>query len=406
METGLHSRGADRSIGELIAHRRPGHALEQGFYTRQDVFARDMDLLLSGWICVGHESEVPEAGDYLLAELERESAIVVRGDDGVLRALANVCRHRGSRVCVEARGSVALLTCPYHAWSYQLDGRLRAAREMPEGFDPAAHGLKPLPLQIIGGLIFVSFASEPPSLGVAAPALAAMTDHYGWADARVAHRQSYAVAANWKLVMENYHECYHCAPAHPEFSGLHALARPGARRVRTHDQSRADQAAGAAQVADVEAWPVEPDGAEVVRVMRSDLAAGALTGSADGGLMAPLMGAQPDGACVFAEVGYLSAFLAYADHGVVYRFIPHAVLETRMEVLWLVDAAARQGHDYDLERLTWLWDVTSLADKRIIEMNQAGVRSRTYRPGPYSLMEPGTRAYTDRYLSELARHDL
>ena len=74
METGLHSRGADRSIGELIAHRRPGHALEQGFYTRQDVFARDMDLLLSGWICVGHESEVPEAGDYLLAELEREAA--------------------------------------------------------------------------------------------------------------------------------------------------------------------------------------------------------------------------------------------------------------------------------------------------------------------------------------------
>ena len=103
---------------------------------------------------------------------------------------------------------------------------------------------------------------------------------------------------------------------------------------------------------------------------------------------------------------FLSAFLAYADHGVIYRFIPRATLDSEMEVIWLVRGDAEEGRDYDVEALTWLWDVTSLADKRIIEMNQAGVRSRTYRPGPYSLMEPGTRAYTDRYLSELARHDL
>jgi Rieske 2Fe-2S family protein len=386
-----------RSIGQLIAERRPGHALEQAFYARADVFARDMDLLLGGWTCLGHESEIAEPGDWIADGFGPESAIVVRGADGVARALANVCRHRGSRVCVGASGAGAMLTCPYHAWTYHLDGRLRAAREMPDAFDPGAHGLTPLPLAIVGGLLFVSFGPSPPSLEGAAPAFSAMTDRYGWAGARIAARRSYSVAANWKLAIENYHECYHCGPAHPEFSVLHTLARPNARRLRSAAESAADRVA----VPDFEAWGAASDGREIARVMSSQLAEGARTGSRDGALMAPLMG-RDDGACVFAELGYLSAFLAYADHGVIYRFIPRGVLETQMEVIWLVRGDAREGADYDVEALTWLWDVTSVADKRIIERNQAGVLSRFYAPGPYSLMEPGTRQLADRYLADLA----
>jgi Rieske 2Fe-2S family protein len=389
-----------KSIEALIATRVEGHALPQSFYVREDVFARDMDLLLGGWTCLGHESEIPEPSDWITGGFGRESAIVARGEDGAVRALANVCRHRGSRICVEPSGRSAGLTCPYHAWTYHLDGRLRAAREMPAGFDPQAHGLKPLPLAIVGGLIFVSFGEAPPSLETAAPALAAMTEHYGWESARIAARRAYSVAANWKLALENYHECYHCGPAHPEFSVLHTLARPGARRVRGEAESRADLTGGAV-VPDHEAWASAHDGGEVVRVMRSLLARGARTGSRDGKLMAPPM-IPTDGACVFAELGYLSAFLAYADHGVVYRFIPRGVLETEMEVLWLVRGDAREGVDYDVGELTWLWDVTSLADKRIIERNQAGVLSRFYEPGPFSLMEPGARQYVDRYLADLA----
>jgi len=380
--------GDRHSLRDLIAGRAAGCALPQAFYVADDVFARDMDLLLGGWTLLGHESEIAAPGDWVTAGFGRESAIIVRGEDGAVRALANVCRHRGSRVCVEARGSAAVFTCPYHAWSYHLDGRLRAAREMRDGFDPASFGLKALPLAIIGGLMFVSFGSAPPSLEEAAPALSAMTDHFGWGRARIAARRSYSVAANWKLVLENYHECYHCAPAHPEFSILHTLARPQVRRLRPDG--------------DFEAWGPTTNGREVVRVMRSDLSAGALTGSRDGALMAPLMAPAADGACVFAELGYLSAFLAYADHGVIYRFIPRGVQETEMEVIWLVAGDARAGSDYDPEALTWLWDVTSLADKRIIERNQAGVLSRFYSPGPFSLMEPGTTQLVDRYLADLA----
>jgi Rieske 2Fe-2S family protein len=113
-------------------------------------------------------------------------------------------------------------------------------------------------------------------------------------------------------------------------------------------------------------------------------------------------GTRAPGLCVFAELGFLSAFLAYPDHGVIYRFAPVSPLLTRMEVIWLVAGGAREGADYDPARLSWLWDVTSVADKKIIERNQAGVKSRAYEPGPFSLMEPGARQYVERYVGELA----
>jgi len=375
-------------ISDLLAKHRPAYSLDRAFYTRSDIFARDMDLLTGRWTCVGHASDIPAPGDYLVAELSVESAIVIRGADSVIRALANVCRHRGSHICTKAHGHANILTCPYHAWTYNLDGSLRQARQMPEGFDPAAHSLQPLPLEIIGGLLFVCFDANPPDIANSAAALATMTTHYGWDNAKIAARKTYSVRANWKLVLENYHECYHCGPSHPEFSELHALARPGVRFIGDGD---------------VESWAQMPDGGEVFRVMRSDLAEACATGSRDGKAIAPLMGsATYDGACVFGELGFLSAFLAYPDHGLVYRFIPRGVLETEMEVLWLVNASAQEGRDYNPETLTWLWDVTSQADKKIIERNQAGVLSRAYRPGPFSLMEPGTKQYVERYVSEMA----
>jgi len=384
-------------LTQVIGAYRPGYSLPRAAYLSPEVFAADMEILTGRWIFAGHVSEVAASGDWITTELGDESAIVVRGADGEVRALANVCRHRGSRICDAPEGHSSVLTCPYHAWTYHLDGRLRGAREMPEGFDASAHGLKPLPIRIIGGLIFIAFAADPPSLDRAGPALEAMARLYDWPGARIALRRTYEVAANWKLVLENYHECYHCGPAHPEFSHLHALAAPRAR-VLSHE---ADPLTG---LADVEAWGATPDGAEVVRIMRSRLLPGFETGSEDGAPLAPPMGeggTRAPGLCVFAELGFLSAFLAYPDHGVIYRFAPVSPLGARMEVIWLVSGAAREGVDYNPARLAWLWDVTSLADKKIIERNQAGVKSRAYEPGPFSLMEPGARQYVERYVGEL-----
>lgn len=386
-------------LARLIETRPPAHSLPRRLYLGEDVFAADLELLSRRWIFAGHISELAESGDWITAELGPESAIVVRGDDAELCAFANVCRHRGSRICNERAGHATLLVCPYHAWSYRLDGSLRAARAMGPGFDPAAHGLHRLPLAQIGGLVFVAFDPEPPSLEAAAPALTAMLELFAWSNARIALRRSYQVAANWKLALENYHECYHCAPAHPEFALAHTLARPNARVL----SETPDPASG---LKDFEAWGAATDGCEVARVMRSFLAEGFATGSRDGRRLAPPMGAggrRADGLCVFAELGFLCAFLAYPDHGVIYRFLPRGRLLTEMEVIWLVDEGAQPGRDYDEAELTWLWDVTTRADKQIIERNQAGVASRFYAPGPFSLMEPGAAQYVERYVGELRR---
>jgi Rieske 2Fe-2S family protein len=372
-------------LPHLPAAQRPGHSLTQAFYRDPAIFDRDMALLLGRWSCAGHVSELMAPGDFITAELGAESAIVLRGQDGVVRALANVCRHRGSRICTVQRGHAPVLTCPYHAWTYHLDGSLRHAREMPRDFDPAAHALHTLPVAVIGGLIFISFADHPPSLHAARDPFTAMTARFGWDTARIAVRKTYSVRANWKLVLENYHECYHCGPAHPEFAQHHVLARPGARRIGP---------------ADHESWGPVPDGQEVFRVMHSALAETSATGSRTGAPVAPPMGAGGfDGTAVFAELGFLSAFLAYPDYGLIYRFLPVSVSETAMELLWLVRADAEP----DPEALTWLWDVTSLADKAIIERNQLGVMSRFYRPGPYSTMEPGAAQFVDRYAKEISQ---
>ena len=119
----------DPNIAAVMAEWRSGRSLPQGFYGDPDLFRRDVDRVLTRhWLCAGHESQAASSGDYFLFDLAAESVIILRGADGVLRAFANVCRHRGSRVCSERSGNAKFLVCPYHAWTYGLDGSLQAAR--------------------------------------------------------------------------------------------------------------------------------------------------------------------------------------------------------------------------------------------------------------------------------------
>jgi Rieske 2Fe-2S family protein len=387
---------------------RPGHSLPRAFYTDPAIFERDLErMLLRHWFCAGHVSSLPNAGDYFLIDLGRESVIVCRAADGAVHALVNVCRHRGSRVCVARSGSAAGggFTCPYHAWSYGLDGRLRAAREMPQSFRREDAALTPLPLKVLEGLIFISFAAEPPALDDAARALAAAAGTHGWGRAKVAQRASFEIRANWKLAVENYMECYHCQPAHPEFARRHVYARPAAQGAELERAARARSEALGVRIANVDGYGLHARaGQESVAVMRSALFEGHATASADGKPLAPLMGEfrAYDGSSTYFDIGPVSDFLAYPDHGLIYRFIPRSVNRTEMEVIWLVDAAAVEGRDYDLGRLTWLWQVTSVEDKQIIERNQEGVNSRYYEPGTYSLQEEYASRFVDWYLAETA----
>jgi Rieske 2Fe-2S family protein len=397
----------DDRFAEIMAQQRAGYALSQPFYCEEALFARELErVLLRHWHCAGHHSQVPEPGDFFTVDLCGESLIIVRGQDREVRALLNVCRHRGSRVCTEraghARGGV--FVCPYHAWTYALDGSLRAARQMPPDFERRDHGLRALHARVVEGLIFVSLAETPLGLEHVEAMLAGSARVYGWADARVAHRETYPVNANWKLAVENYMECYHCGPAHHEYSRFHLYARPEALNREADERVRARARALGVTIREVDHWGLTArPGQEAADSARSALAEGAVSGSEDGRALAPLMGefTDYDGGVTFFDVGLTSNFLAYPDHGLIYRFVPRSVGRTDMEVIWLVRADARAGADYDLERLTWLWKVTSLADKRIIELNQQGITSRYYQPGPYSQMEQHTRRLVEWILAEL-----
>jgi Rieske 2Fe-2S family protein len=392
----------------LIRSHSPGHALTREFYTDPEIFERDMQrILLRHWFCAAHESSVPRAGDFLVVDLGAESVIIVRTSQGEIRALLNVCRHRGSRICTARSGKAPAgrLTCPYHAWSYDLNGRLVVAQQMPEPFERNRLSLKSLAVRVVDGLIFTTFAERPLDFAPAEAALARSAHVHGWGKAKVAHRELYSIKANWKLAIENYMECYHCKPAHPEFSRRHVYARPAKQVEELEKSGRRRAEALGIFIADLDGYGcAAKPGGESVSVFRSALYDGVASATSDGQPVARLMGdfADYDGNSTYFDIGPLSDFLAYADHGVIYRFIPRAVQHTEMEVVWLVHEDAVEGKDYDLERLTWLWNTTSAEDKKIVEANQAGVNSRFFVPGPYSLQEPYALRFIEWYLSELA----
>jgi phenylpropionate dioxygenase-like ring-hydroxylating dioxygenase large terminal subunit len=392
----------------LIRSHSAGHALTREFYTDPEIFERDMQrILLRHWFCAAHESSVPRAGDFLVVDLGAESVIIVRTSQGEIRALLNVCRHRGSRICTARSGKAPAgrLTCPYHAWSYDLNGRLVVAQQMPEPFERNRLSLKSLAVRVVDGLIFTTFAERPLDFAPAEAALARSAHVHGWGKAKVAHRELYSIKANWKLAIENYMECYHCKPAHPEFSRRHVYARPAKQVEELEKSGRRRAEALGIFIADLDGYGcAAKPGGESVSVFRSALYDGVASATSDGQPVARLMGdfADYDGNSTYFDIGPLSDFLAYADHGVIYRFIPRAVQHTEMEVVWLVHEDAVEGKDYDLERLTWLWNTTSAEDKKIVEANQAGVNSRFFVPGPYSLQEPYALRFIEWYLSELA----
>ena len=392
------------NIADLVARQPKGFSLLQPFYQSDDVFRRDLErVFMRHWLCVGHESMAASKGDYFLANYAEESVIIIRGEDGALRAFANVCRHRGSHICLKSEGRASVLVCPYHAWSYNLDGTLRRARDMPEGFDASKYGLKPVNLAVIEGLVMISFAEKPLGLENAREAITGAYRPYGWASAKVAHRETYQLDANWKLAVENYLECYHCAPAHPEYSRLHALEQPLPKIEALIARMEETEKRLGLNIPPYLSWWPNCEGQEMVRSFRYPLYDDVKSGTEDGSPAAPLMGdfTDYDGGLTSSHFGPASFLVGYADHGVIYRFIPKTPHVSEMEIIWLVRGDAQEGVDYDRDKLTWLWRVTTEADKKITEDNQKGVNSRYYEPGPYAPMEANLQAWIGWYLAEL-----
>lgn len=403
-----------RLAEETAAQRsRRGFAMDPYFYRSPRVYRKELDeILFRSWLYAGHVSQIADVGDYFLFDLGEDSIVVVRGTDGEIRALMNICRHRGSRYCSEPEGSCQAFVCPYHGWVYDLDGSLKAARSMDSvaGFDPAAYALKTCRCTVFEGMIFVNCDPAAATFEEALRTIEPALRPYDLPAAKIAHRRNYAVQANWKLALENYLECYHCATAHRAYAKRHTLEAPGEEVEHRNAQmlERAEQATGVPGIGleHSQVYGSSPDFGCCAHTRRYSLYDGFMTGSRDGGPVAPLMGDFKgyDGGAGDFQLGPLTFMLNYPDHCVLYRFIPRGMDRTDMDLVWFVRGDAEEGRDYDRNALTWLWDRTTREDQFIIMQNSEGVHSRFFEPGPYHPeQERLCIEFVDWYLEALGR---
>jgi Rieske 2Fe-2S family protein len=396
-------------IRDLIARQRPGWSLERPFYVSPEIYEFERRGWLGRqWYVLGHSSEVNEPNSYIIRELLGESLIMVRDQAGVLRGFYNVCRHRGSRIC-DSDGRGARLVCPYHAWAYGTDGALLAAPAMAEGTDFGELGLRSIGLREIGGVIFGSLKADPGELDDVAGQAEAMLAHHGIPGARIGARRSYPTRGNWKLVMENFLECYHCFPSHPEYCSVMAwvkvMARDAAPDEAAEWQGEVDR--WAREEADRNS-PVPVPGLEMMdsdsafMVFRGPIGNGFKTATLDGEPVAPLMGRMShfDGGVSNLAFDPFIYINSTSDHARMMQFLPVGPEKTDVIITWLVNGDAPDDQ-VDIERMIWLWDETTIQDKAIIERNAAGVRSLAYEPGPYSNLEAHSAKYIQNYLQEL-----
>lgn len=394
------------SLEKLVRGHRPGFSLAQDFYRAAPVYQAELTRFLSRhWIVVGHVSEIPDRGDYLVFDGLDASVIVVRAADGRIHALHNVCRHRGARLCEEPRGHLSMITCRYHGWSYRLNGELAAWRHMPEGLEKAEHGLRHCGVALFHGLILISL--DPAN----APDPEAMLRHtepywsrFDFANCKVASTHNWRLTANWKLAIENNLECYHCMAGHPEYTAANAFVKadelPAGADAAKFAKYNAAWKSGLAGKIPLGRSGIVETGGQPCRAGTFPLAPGQVTGSQDGKPLAPLLGtvAGFDESVTTGCIGFLTYVAAMCDHALFVTYVPQSVDETLVTMKWLVRSDAREAIDYDIAKLRWLWETTTDQDKRLIELNAAGVATRGYEPGPYSLLESVTDDFVRRYL--------
>jgi Rieske 2Fe-2S family protein len=307
--------------------------------------------------------------------------VIVRGKDGALRAFFNTCRHRGAQICQQERGNITGLVCPYHQWTYDLYGRLMRPRSMPADFKAEDHGLRPIAVEVVAGVVFVCLNEHPPDFGPLRAALAPMLEPHELHRARIAHTAVLIEQANWKLVMENARECHHCRARHPQlmrafrdFTTGDVFAQPEpwltefwerveGRGLPSRPVSGPQFEAGRYPLLDGVA-SLTSDGRHAVRKMLGRVG--------DGNVGTFRWALQPN-----------SFSHAFGDYAFLFHAFPTGPRQTTVTAKWVVHQDAVEGVDYELAALLEIWNVTNLEDQWLAENNQRGVNCAGYTPGPY-----------------------
>jgi Rieske 2Fe-2S family protein len=355
-------------------------ALAGEYYTSPEVFREEWErIFLRRWLCAGREEQVARPGDFFVRSIGSESVLVLRDRDGLIRAFHNVCRHRGARLCEGPRGRLPqTIQCPYHAWTYSLDGRLLGApaTEDLDGFDPADYPLRPVALATWEGFILICLAERPEPFERAFAPLLGRFARYNLPALRAARRIDYNVRANWKLIAENYSECCHCPNAHP-----------GLVRRSPADSGENDLVGG-------------------------PFLGGYMVVNGDGGMSEsgracsiPVADLPPEDR---RRVYYYSIFpnmllSLHRDYVMVHTLWPESPGRTMVECEWLFHPEAASHAGFDPDDGVRFWDTTNREDWRLCELCQLGVASRAYSPGPYCPRESLSAAFDREVLRALGR---
>jgi len=361
-------------------HYRPTLTLEGRSYTDSAVLAEEQERIFGTlWNCVGHRSRLPGPGSFLTVTVAGESLLVVRDRDDSIRAFYNVCRHRGTRLC-EGEGRLAgSIQCPYHAWTYAPDGRLIGAPHMQDvpGFAKRDYPLRQAALAEWEGFLFVSLADRPVPFADAWAPMRGRLSRFNLSGLTGFHRVRYDVAANWKLVFENYSECLHCPMIHPELS-----------TVLPYQSGANDLIEG----------PFLGGYMEIVPPNRS----ATLSGGPAGRPVSPGLPEADRRRAFYYSLAPNLLLSIHPDYVNYYLVTPVSPGRTIVESEWLFHPENAGDPEFRPEDAIGFWDVTNRQDWAIVERSQLGIGSRAYRPGPYSARESIPAAWDREYLRLMA----
>ena len=333
------------------------------WYYEPDHYARELEAIwYRDWVCVGRQEDIPRTGDYLVRKIGSQSLVVTRGDDDVIRAFHNTCRHRGSVLCTKSSGRFpnGRIICPYHTWTYALTGELIATphRVETEDFLTSEYPLFDVHVDQWGGFVFVNLSDVPAVdlttfLGMEAEALA------GWPLAKLesVHREVKPLACNWKLFWENYSECYHCPRHHPELCKVVPAYGDGLMEVEE----------------------------AVAPAMDAGLREGMQTWTMDGKIRLPILDGLSqddiDRGMVFASFTASMFVVGHPDYVRSVRIYPTGPETTDLVVDWYLMPGTADSHAGDIDHMLELGRLVVEQDGSLCDLNQAGLHSRAYDQG-------------------------
>jgi Rieske 2Fe-2S family protein len=338
----------------------PGH-----YYTDPAILHEETEkIFLSMWTCAGREDEIPEPGDYITRQIGNENIIIVRGEDRKARAFYNNCRHRGTRICNERSGRVkGSFQCPYHAWTFDLDGRLIGAPHMAEvkGFDKDEFPLLGVGCDVWAGHIFFNLDEKRAPLLDQIEGLSEFFERYDLGRLRRAERHEYDIKANWKLIVENYSECYHCPLIHPELNRVTHYLTGDNDTVRPNYNGGYQIIGDQFSTLTVEGKKTRPNFKGI---------------------------SKDDQKRVYYYVIYPNLLLSvHPDYVMTHTLWPKEPGVTYVVCEWHFDPGVMKEPNFDPSDAVGFWDLTNRQDWHACEISQLGVASRGYIPGPFTHQE-------------------